>query len=62
MVMTLLLIARWTLNLQNLITIKHLENMNKIILVTRVGGGLCVCLRIFHRLVQRQTSTNASRS
>src|SRR5271166_2753250 len=33
-VMTLLLIARWTLNLQNLITIKHLENMNKIILVT----------------------------
>src|SRR5665213_2672618 len=34
MVMTLLLIARWTLNLQNLITMKHLENMNKIILVT----------------------------
>jgi Ni/Fe-hydrogenase subunit HybB-like protein len=33
-VMTLLLIARWTLNLQDLITIKHLENMNKIILVT----------------------------
>ena len=33
-VMTLLLIARWTLNLQNLITMKHLENMNKIILVT----------------------------
>jgi len=32
--MTLLLIARWTLNLQNLITMKHLENMNKIILVT----------------------------
>ncbi len=34
MVMSLLLIARWLLNLQNLITIKHLENMNKIILVT----------------------------
>src|SRR5712675_420252 len=33
-VMTLLLIARWTLNLQNLITMKHLENMNKIMLVT----------------------------
>src|SRR5450631_4012223 len=30
MVMTLLLIARWTLHLENLITIKHLENMNKI--------------------------------
>ena len=34
MVMTLLVIARWSLNLQDLITIKHLENMNKIILVT----------------------------
>jgi Ni/Fe-hydrogenase subunit HybB-like protein len=34
MVMTLLLIARWTLHLENLITIKHLENMNKIILAT----------------------------
>ena len=34
MVMTLLLVARWTLNLHNLITMKHLENMNKIILVT----------------------------
>jgi len=34
MVMSLLLIARWALNLQNLITMKHLENMNKIILVT----------------------------
>jgi molybdopterin-containing oxidoreductase family membrane subunit len=34
MVMTLLLIARWLLNLQDYITIKHLENMNKIILVT----------------------------
>ncbi len=33
-VMTLLLVARWTLNLQNLITIKHLENMCKIMLVT----------------------------
>ena len=33
-VMTLLIIARWALNLDDLITIKHLENMNKIILVT----------------------------
>ena len=33
-VMTLLVIARWSLNLHDLITIKHLENMNKIILVT----------------------------
>src|SRR6478609_4433974 len=34
MVMTLLIIARWLLNLHDYITIKHLENMNKIILVT----------------------------
>jgi molybdopterin-containing oxidoreductase family membrane subunit len=34
MVMTLLLISRWLLNLENYITIKHLENMNKIMLVT----------------------------
>jgi molybdopterin-containing oxidoreductase family membrane subunit len=34
MVMTLLLICRYLLNLENYITIKHLENMNKIILVT----------------------------
>src|ERR1700681_3257991 len=33
-VMTLLVIARWSLNLHNLITIKHLENMCKIMLVT----------------------------
>jgi len=33
-VMTLLIIARWLLNLDDLITIKHLENMNKIMLVT----------------------------
>ncbi len=43
-VMTLLLIARWTLNLQELITIKHLENMNKIILVTgSVVGYAYMC-------------------
>jgi Ni/Fe-hydrogenase subunit HybB-like protein len=34
MVMTLLIICRYLLNLENYITIKHLENMNKIILVT----------------------------
>jgi len=33
-VMTLLVIARWSLNLHDLITIKHLENMCKIMLVT----------------------------
>ena len=46
-VMTLLLIARWTLNLQNLITIKHLENMNKIILVTGSMVGYAYCTEFF---------------
>ncbi len=46
-VMTLLLIARWALNLQNLITIKHLENMNKIILVTGSIVGYAYCTEFF---------------
>src|SRR6185369_13367617 len=46
-VMTLLLIARWTLNLQNLITIKHLDNMNKIILVTGSIVGYAYCTEFF---------------
>jgi molybdopterin-containing oxidoreductase family membrane subunit len=46
-VMTLLLIARWTLNLQNLITIKHLDNMNKIILVTGSVVGYAYCTEFF---------------
>ncbi len=46
-VMTLLLIARWTLNLQNLITMKHLENMNKIILVTGSIVGYAYCTEFF---------------
>src|ERR1035437_5617174 len=46
-VMTLLLIARWALNLQNLITMKHLENMNKIILVTGSIVGYAYCTEFF---------------
>ena len=34
MVMTLLVISRWALGLQNLITMKHLENMTKVMLAT----------------------------
>src|SRR6476646_3116272 len=45
-VMTLLLIARWLLNLQNLITIKHLDNMNKIILVTGSVVGYAYCTEL----------------
>src|SRR6266496_400526 len=46
-VMTLLLIARWTLNLQNLITIKHLDNMNKIIPVTGSVVGYAYATEFF---------------
>ncbi len=46
-VMTLLIIARWTLNLQNLITIKHLENMNKIIMVTGSIVGYAYACEFF---------------
>jgi Ni/Fe-hydrogenase subunit HybB-like protein len=46
-VMTLLIIARWCLNLQNLITIKHLENMNKIILVTGSIVGYAYACEFF---------------
>ena len=46
-VMTLLLIARWSLNLDDLITIKHLENMNKIILVTGSIVGYAYATEFF---------------
>jgi Ni/Fe-hydrogenase subunit HybB-like protein len=46
-VMTLLIIARWALNLQNLITMKHLENMNKIILVTGSIVGYAYATEFF---------------
>ena len=45
--MTLLIIARWALNLQNLITIKHLENMNKIILTTGSIVGYAYACEFF---------------
>ena len=47
MVMTLLLICRYLLNLENYITIKHLENMNKIILVTGSIVGYAYCTEFF---------------
>jgi Ni/Fe-hydrogenase subunit HybB-like protein len=46
-VMTLLVVARWALNLHNLITIKHLENMNKIILVTGSVVGYAYATEFF---------------
>ena len=39
MVMTLLLLSRWALHLENIITIRHLEIMNKVILATSMIVG-----------------------
>ena len=47
MVMTLLVIARWTLKLENLITLKHLENMNKVILATGMIVGFAYATEFF---------------
>jgi molybdopterin-containing oxidoreductase family membrane subunit len=47
MVMTLLVITRWALNLENLITMKHLENMNKIMLVTGSIVGYAYATEFF---------------
>ncbi len=47
MVMTLLVIARWALGLQNLITMKHLENMNKVMLVTGTIVGYAYATEFF---------------
>ncbi|HBY63811.1 MAG TPA: hydrogenase [Solibacterales bacterium] len=47
MVMTLMVISRWALNLQHLITMKHLENMNKIMLATGTVVGYAYATEFF---------------
>ncbi len=47
MVMTLMLVARWALNLQHLITMYHLEVMNKIMLVTGSIIGYAYTMEFF---------------
>jgi len=47
MVMTLMVMARWALNLENLITMKHLENMNKIMLATGSIVGYAYATEFF---------------
>ena len=47
MVMTLLIISRWALNLENIITMKHLENMNKVILATGSIVGYAYATEFF---------------
>ncbi len=47
MVVTLLVIARSVLNLQDFITLKHLDNMNKIILATGMMVGYAYSMEFF---------------
>jgi len=47
MVQTLLLVTRWALGLENLITSKHLDNMNKIILATGMIVGYAYATEFF---------------
>ena len=47
MVMTLMVLARWVYNLQDLITIKHLENMCKVMLATGMIVGFAYGTEFF---------------
>jgi len=47
MVVTLMTVARWVYNLENLITIKHLENMCKVILATGSIVGFAYATEFF---------------
>ncbi len=47
MVITLMVISRWALGLENLITIKHLENMCKVILATGTVVGYAYATEFF---------------
>ncbi len=54
MVVTLAIPARELFGLKDFITLRHLDNMAKIILVTSLHGGLCLLDGVFHGLVRRQ--------
>jgi molybdopterin-containing oxidoreductase family membrane subunit len=47
MVITLMVVARWAYGLQNLITMKHLENMTKVILATGMIVGFAYGTEFF---------------
>ena len=47
MVMTLMIIARWAFSLQHLITMKHMDNMAKIILLTGSMVGYAYAMEFF---------------
>ena len=54
MVVTLMVPARAYFGLKDLVTLRHLDNMNKIILVTGCMVGYAYARRGVHGLVQRQ--------
>jgi Ni/Fe-hydrogenase subunit HybB-like protein len=47
MVVTLMVIARWVFNVEHLVTMKHLENMNKIMLATGTVVGYAYATEFF---------------
>lgn len=47
MVLTLVLIARWVLNLEDIITLKHIDNMNRILLATGMMVGYAYMMEFF---------------
>ena len=47
MVVTLMVVARQVFGLQNLVTMKHLENMNKVILATSLMVGVSYAIEFF---------------
>lgn len=47
MVVTLMVIARWAFQIQHLVTMKHLENMNKIMLATGTVVGYAYATEFF---------------
>jgi molybdopterin-containing oxidoreductase family membrane subunit len=47
MVLTLMLVARWALKLEHLITLKHIDNMNKIMLTTGMIVGMAYATEFF---------------
>ena len=47
MVMTLMVIARWAFDLEDIITMQHLDNMNKIILATGTIVGYAYATEFF---------------
>ncbi len=62
MVVTLMVPARELFGLKDLVTMRHLDNMNKVILATGSMVGYAYAHRVLHRLVQRQSHTSASPS